>query len=171
MKLMRFISAVLFYLARILAIGYLVTTFHLLVSVVFKLPTFRIIENNRFEIYYPFTEKKFLLGSDYSFNYVTEMVLIIGFYGLFFWTLGNVFQAFRKKPLFTKKGIRDLKVFCVVNLIISPLLFSFLSMFSIEDMPFFPMITAHAIIGVFAYFLTAIFNEGVGLQNEQDLYI
>ncbi len=171
MKLVRFISAILFFLARILAIGYIVTTLHLLFSVVFKLPTFKILENNRFAIYYPFTEKKFLLGSDYSFNYITEMVLIIAFYGLFFWMLGSVFQTFRKQPLFTKQGIRNLKSFFVINLVISPLLFGFLSVFSIEDMPFFPMIIAHGIIGVFAYFLTAIFNEGVGLQNEQDLYI
>ncbi|MGH2664350.1 hypothetical protein [Flavobacterium sp.] len=171
MKLVRIISTILFYLARILAIGYLLTAFHLLVSVVFKLPTFQLLEKNRFEIYYPFTDKKFLLGSDYSFNYVTEMVLIIGFYGLFFWMLGSVFSTFKQKPLFTKQGIRSLKVFCVINLLISPLLFSFLSVFSIEDMPFFAMIIAHGIIGVFTYFLWAIFREGVGLQDEQDLYI
>ena len=171
MKLVRFISTILFYLARILAIGYLLTAFHLFVSVVFKLPTFKLMEHNRFAIYYPFTEKKFLLGSEYTFSYVTEMVLIIGFYGLFFWMLGSVFQTFRQKPLFTKNGIRNLKIFCIVNLIISPVLFGLLSVFSTEDMPFFPMITAHGIIGVFAYFLTAIFREGVGLQDEQDLYI
>lgn len=171
MKLVRFISTILFYLVRILAIGYLATTLHLFVSVVFKLSTFQLLENNRFAIYYPFTEKKFLLGSDYSFNYVTEMVLIIGFYGLFFWMLGSVFQTFRQKPLFTKQGIQNLKIFCIVNLVVSPLLFGFLSVFSIEDMPFFPMIVAHGIIGVFAYFLTVIFKEGVGLQDEQDLYI
>lgn len=171
MKLVRFISAILFYLARILAIGYLVTALHLFISVVFKLSTFKILENNRFAIYYPFTEKKFLLGSEYTFSYVTEMVSILAFYGLFFWMLGSVFQTFRKKPLFTKQGIRNLKGFVVINLVISPLLFGFLSLFSNEDMPFFPMIIAHGIIGVFAYFLTAIFKEGVGLQNEQDLYI
>lgn len=171
MKLVRFISTILFYLARILAIGYLLTTLHLFISVVFKLSTFQLLENNRFAICYPFTDKKFLLGSEYTFSYVAEMVLTIGFYGLFFWLLSNVFQTFRQQPLFTKQGIRNLKAFYVVNLVISPLLFGFLSVFSNEDLPFFAMIVAHAIIGIFAYFLTAIFNEGVGLQNEQDLYI
>ncbi|TGD58920.1 DUF2975 domain-containing protein [Flavobacterium humi] len=171
MKLVRIISAFLFYMARILAIGYLISTFHLFVSTAFKLPTLKILEHNRFVVYYPFTEKGFLLGSEYTFSYVTEMVATIGFYGLFFWLLSNVFHTFRQSPLFTKRGIRNLKLFCGINLVVSPVLFGLLSMFSHEDLPFFGMIVAHAIIGIFAYFLTAIFNEGVGLQNEQDLYI
>jgi hypothetical protein len=171
MKLVRIISTILFYLARILAIGYFLTVAHLIVSVVFKLSSFRVLEHNRFAIYYPFTDKKFLLGSEYTFLYITEMVSIIGFYGLFFWFLGSVFHTFRQNPLFTKKGIQNLKAFCIINLVVSPLLFGFLNTFSNEDMPFFAMIVAHAIIGVFVYFLLAIFKEGVGLQNEQDLYI
>jgi Na+/proline symporter len=110
MKLVRIIATFLFYMARILAIGYLLTALHLFVSVVFKLSTFQLLADNGFVIYYPFTDKRFLL-------------------------------------------------------------FGFLSVFSTEDMPFFAMIVAHGIIGVFAYFLTAIFKEGVGLQSEQDLYI
>lgn len=171
MKLVRIISTILFYLSRILAIAYILTTLHLFISVVFKLPTFEVVENNRFVIQYPFTEKSFLLGSEYTFAYVTEMVAIIGFYGMFFWLLGNVFQTFMQKPLFTKKGIRNLKFFAIINLAVSPIMFGFLSGFSHEDMPFLAMIVAHLIIGVFAFFLTAIFNEGVGLQDEQDLYI
>lgn len=171
MKLVRFISIFLFYMARILAIGYLLTTLHLFVSIVFKLSTFKMMENNRFAICYPFTDKKFLLGSDYNVIYVAEMVLTIGFYGLFFWLLSNVFQTFRQNPLFTKHGIRNLKVFYLCNLVVSPLLFGLLSFSSTEDLPFLAMIIAHAIIGIFAYFLMSIFNEGVGLQNEQDLYI
>nr|WP_294936958.1 DUF2975 domain-containing protein [uncultured Flavobacterium sp.] len=171
MKLVRIISTILFFLSRILAIAYILTALHLFVSVVFKLPTFELMENNRFVIQYPFTEKSFLLGSEYTFSYVTEMVLIIAFYGLFFWLLGNVFQTFRQVPLFTKQGIRNLKLFYITNLVVSPILFGLLSGFSNEDMPFLAMIVAHAIIGIFAYFLMAIFNEGVGLQNEQDLYI
>ncbi|MEO8516080.1 MAG: DUF2975 domain-containing protein [Flavobacterium sp.] len=171
MKLVRIISAILFYLSRTLSIGYFLTTLHLFVSVVFKLSTLRVNEDNSFAICYPFTDKKFLLGSEFTFAYVSEMVLIIGFYGLFFWLLGSVFQTFRQNPLFTKKGIQSLKLFCIINLVLSPLLFGFLSMISNEDLPFFAMITAHAIIGVFAYFLMSIFKEGVGLQDEQDLYI
>jgi DUF2975 family protein len=171
MKLVRIISAILFYLSRILAIAYILTALHLFVSVVFKLPTFEVLENGRFVIQYPFTEKNFLLGSEYTWEYVSEMVAIIGFYGLFFWLLGNVFQTFRQVPLFTKRGIRNLKLFYIINLAVSPIMFGFLSGFSHEDMPFLVMIVAHAIIGVFAFFITAIFNEGVGLQSEQDLYI
>lgn len=171
MKLVRFISTITFYLSRIISAGYFLTTLHLLASIVFGLSTFKLLENGRFAICYPFTDKYFLLGSSYTVGYITEMVLIIAFYGTFFWLLSNVFRTFRQKRLFTVRGIQNLKLFYLTNLIICPILFLLLSQFSTEDLPYTILVIAHCIMGIFALFIAAIFRQGVSLQNDQDLII
>lgn len=171
MKLVRIISAIAFYLTRIMAAVYLLTAIHLFISVVFKLPTLKLLENNRFAITYPFTAKNYLLGSAYTASYITEMILLIAFYSAFFWLLGNVFKTFRQKKLFTVQGVRQLKWFYITNLIVCPALFLILSIYSIEDYPYMVMIIAHGIVGIFALFIAAIFEQGVNLQNDQDLII
>ena len=171
MKLTRFIATIAFYISKLMAAVYFLSALHLLISSIFKLSTLKLLENNRFQLNYPFTNKPFLLGSEYSFSYLTEMVSIIIFYGLFFWFLSNVFKTFRKQKLFTSQGIKNLKIFYITNLIISPVLFIMLSFFSKEDYPYFAMIMGHAIVGLFALFLAAIFNQGVNLQKDQDLFI
>ena len=171
MKLVRIISAIAFYLTRILSAGYLVTALHLLLSAVFKLSTFKLLPGNRFVIYYPFSSKPFLLGSAFTVSYVAEMFLLILFYGAFFWLLSNIFKTFRQTRLFTSKGILYLKQFYITNLVICPVLFLTLSMYSTEDYPYGVIGTAHGIMGIFALFIAAIFQQGVNLQNDQDLII
>lgn len=171
MKLVRLISTITFYLARIISVGYILTTLHLVTSIVFGLSTLKHLENGRFAICYPFTNKYFLLGSSFTVLYIAEMVLVIGFYGAFFWLLSNVFKTFRQKRLFTIQGIHNLKLFYLTNLIICPILFISLSLFSIEDYPYMMTVIAHSIMGVFALFIAAIFQQGVSLQNDQDLII
>lgn len=171
MKLVRFISTVAFYLTRILAAGYILTALHLVVSVVFDLSTLKHLEKGRFAICYPFTDKYFLLGSSFTAAYVIEMVLLIAFYGIFFWLLSNVFYTFRQTRLFTAQGIHNLKLFYVINLHVCPVLFLILSVYSTEDYPYLIMTSAHGIMGIFALFIAAIFQQGVSLQNDQDLII
>ncbi|MCZ4223348.1 DUF2975 domain-containing protein [Pedobacter rhodius] len=171
MKLIRIISTFLFYIARVFSGGYILTALHVLLSVSLKLSTLEILKTGRFIIYYPFTNKRFLLGSSYTKNYIAEMILLITFYGTFFWLLSDVFKTFRQKKLFTIAGIARLRLFYVTNLIICPLLFYILSLFSVEDYPYLVMVTAHFIMGVFALFIGAIFQQGVNLQKDQDLFI
>jgi hypothetical protein len=99
------------------------------------------------------------------------MASIILFYGLFFWLLSNVFKTFRQKKLFTAQGVRNMKFFYIMNLFVCPVLFSILSINSIEDYPYFAMIIGHAILGVLVFFIAAIFEQGVNLQKDQDLFI
>lgn len=171
MKLVRLISTIAFYLTRILSIGYILTALHLVVSVVFGLSGLKHLESNRFALCYPFTDKYFLLGSEFTAAYITEMALLLAFYGAFFWLLSNVFKTFRQQKLFTAQGIHNLKLFYVANLVICPLLFLILSMLSTEDYPYTMMVIAHGIMGIFALFIAAIFQQGVSLQNDQDLII
>jgi hypothetical protein len=171
MKLVRVISAFAYYISRAVAILYLLTVVHLTVSVLFKLSTLKLLNQGRFAITYPFSSKNFLLGSAYNFNYIMEMSLLIAFYCFFFWLLGNVFQTFRQKKLFTVWGIIRLKWFYLINLLFCPVLFIILSLISTEDYPYMVMCIAHGIMGIFAFFIAAIFEQGVNLQNDQDLII
>lgn len=171
MKPVKFISVIGLFLSRILSVAYLATALYILCSVVFRLSTLQLLAHNRFAICYPFTAKPFLLGSDFSTAYILEMVLLIAFYGIFFWLLSNVFKTFRQKKLFTTQGIQRLKAFYITNLLICPVIFLILSIYSIEDYPYIAMIMAHGIMGIFALFIAAIFEQGVHLQKDQDLFI
>ncbi|MEO8720563.1 MAG: hypothetical protein ABI297_09430 [Ginsengibacter sp.] len=171
MKLTRIIATIGLFLSRFISVIYFATALHLLASVIFKLPTFKLLPSNIFIILYPFSAKTFLIGSVFSAGYIAEMVLIILFYGSFFWLLSNVFKTFRKKKLFTVQGIKNLKLFYIINLFISPVLFTILSIYSIEDYPYFAIIIGHVILGVLVFFIAAIFEQGVNLQHDQDLFI
>ncbi|MES2810868.1 MAG: DUF2975 domain-containing protein [Bacteroidota bacterium] len=171
MKIVRIIASFLYVLTRIAAFFYSVTAIYALVNCLFEGPFFEKMENNRFAINFPFTEKHFLLGSVYTLEYVAEMVLGLGLYGLFFFVLSNVFKTFKQERLFTKSGLKHLKQFYQFNLLLYPVAIVIWTLFSFEDFPFFAMIVAHAIMGIFIFFMAAIFEQGVNLQNEQDLYI
>ena len=171
MKLVRVIASFLFVIVKIVAVFYLITAIYALVNCAFKGPFFEKMEQNRFAINFPFTKQHFLLGSEYTVAYVAEMVLGLSLYGLFFWVLSNVFKTFKQERLFTKEGLKNLKCFYQFNLLLYPIAIIIWSLFSIEDFPFFAMIVAHAIMGIFIFFMAAIFQQGVNLQNEQDLYI
>jgi len=171
MKSVKIIASFLDKIVKIVAIGYLVTAFYTLLNCVFKGPFFEILEHNRFAINFPFSQTHFLLGSEYTFEYVAEMVIGIGLYGFFFWVLSNVFKTFKQERLFTPKGLKYLKQFYIFNLILYPVFALIWAFVSKEDFPFFAMIIAHTIMGIFIYFMAAIFEQGVNLQGEQDLYI
>ncbi|MFZ6014041.1 MAG: DUF2975 domain-containing protein [Bacteroidota bacterium] len=170
MKSVRIVSSILFALTRILAWGYLTTTLYATIVIVLKTSAFHLTEGGRFEIFYPFTARPFLLGYNNTV-YVAEMLMAIGLYGVFFWLLSDVFKTFRQKKLFTPFGVASLSRFYIANLTVPLAVLIVLSIVSDEDNPMEIIVTLHAVIGIFAYFMAAIFRQGVSLQNEQDLYI
>jgi hypothetical protein len=96
----------------------------------------------------------------------------IGFYGVFFLLLSNVFNAFKQPKLFTKYGVSQLKCFYLANITLPWLTILLASIFAgkiEEGLEWVAII--HFFLGVFAYFLAAIFKQGLELQNEQDLFI
>jgi hypothetical protein len=119
---------------------------------------------------YPFTSKPFLLAENTG-EYITQMVLGIGFYGLFLLLLSNVFLSFSREKLFTTQNIRNLQWFYRANLTLPITVFFLLSLFSQAEDEMMIIVVLHGILGVFAFFMAAIFKQGVNLQNEQDLYI
>lgn len=170
MKNVRLLASFLFYLSRILAIPYIATAIYCIISFIFADSMVHPFdEGKRFVINYPFTSNRFLIGDDYSFGYVFEMIAFIGLYGLFFFLLSNVFNIFREKKLFTEKGVRRLRWFYMTNLLV-PLPFLIVHIILSYEVGLLLILTVlHAVLGVFAYFMAVIFSRGLQLQNEQDL--
>ncbi len=170
MNTAKYISKMLLVITRILAAAYLLTALYsglcLLTgwSLIFR-------DNGKyFSVLYPFTNQPFLNG-DHNLPYILfDFMLPLSLYGIFFLLAGNVFKIFTRDKLFTLHGIKQLKWFYRSNLIIPPLVFLLISVFSEVDEGII-LAVLHIFLGVFAYFLAAIFKQGLNLQNEQDLII
>lgn len=171
MNQVRIISTGLFFITRILAVPYIATTIYLIIIFVFRPSFLNIIEGGRrFEVFYPFTQTPYLIGYNETF-YIAEMIAFIGLYGIFFWLLGTVFQTFREKKLFSLRAVKRLKTFYLVNFLVPLPILILHVVFSYEIVTTIFFSLLHAVLGVFTYFMAAIFKQGLHLQNEQDLYI
>ncbi|MEZ4690254.1 MAG: DUF2975 domain-containing protein [Ignavibacteria bacterium] len=172
MKKVKLISSILFYPARLLAIAYILVTLYSALSIITEWSYILFDVGKSFSVCYPFTETKFMNGEN-SWGYkIFNFLIPLGFYGLFFLLLSNVFNAFRQPKLFTEYGVKQLKWFCIINIFILPVNTILADNFSdkIEE-GLIVVAVIHFILGIFSYFLAAIFSQGVNLQNEQDLYI
>ncbi|WP_047419515.1 DUF2975 domain-containing protein [Cellulophaga sp. Hel_I_12] len=172
MKNVKIISTILFYITRIIAILYILVTIYALVSLVTGWSYITRDNGENFAVCYPFTETRFLLGEN-NWNYkIFEFLIPIGAYGIFFLLVSNVFNAFKQPKLFTEYGVKQLKWFCLANIFVPLIIILFALIFTgnIEDGLEWAGVI-HFFLGVFAYFLYAIFKQGFNLQNEQDLYI
>jgi len=172
MKKVRLLATALFYITRAAAIPYLLTAFYCIFCFVFQTGGLEYTESGEhFVIYYPFTKTRFLLGDSTGFYYIFEMIALIGLYGVFFWLLGNVFDAFRQSKLFTEKNVKRLRLFYTLNFTVPlPFLIAHLC-YSYEVAILISLTLLHFVIGIFAYFMAVIFEQGLNLQTEQDLYI
>ena len=171
MKTTHIVSKILFYFTRFLSVVY----FTLALYSVFTLLTglFLTFEDNGrfFQVCYPFTTHPLMLG-DYNLPYIIfDFLLPLSLYGLFFLLSSNVFKVFFQPKLFTPKGILHLRRFYLSNLLL-PGIVIFMAFFFVPlDNEVAIFIVLHGMLGVFAYFLAAIFKQGLNLQNEQDLFI
>ena len=163
------ISTVLYYISRILGGLYLITGVYGLFSWVTN--THLLIKDKQTIITYPFTEKPFLiLDSNITYLIFSFLIPVVG-YGLFFWLLSNVFKVFYQDKLFTAQNIVHLRRFYLVNIFLPAILTIFASFFMPLEHEMFLIIFLHLVLGVFVFFMSEIFNQGLHLQNEQDLYI
>lgn len=171
MKAVRIVAGVLYYLSLLISFFYTVAGLYVAFATGTKSSSFKIIEEGkRFVVSSPFGERPYFIGDNYT-GYMIQMIALLLLYGLFFWLLGQVFKTFMQKKLFTKAGIRHLQHFYLVNFIVPGISYIVLMLVNEEAEDVFMLVVLHAIIGVFAYFIAAIFKQGVLLQNEQDLYI
>jgi hypothetical protein len=173
MKTVRLVSSVLFYVSRAAAFLFLLTAVYsagVVLSYYYSSSAALPIQitDQYFTIFYPFTRTPFLLG-DYTASFLFSSFLTIAFYGLFLWLLSDVFRAFRQQKLFTKKGVSRLSRFYITNLLVPLLLLLMLLLFQNDISDLVRIMFLHLVIGIFAWFMAAIFKQGVILQEEQDL--
>jgi hypothetical protein len=170
----RLLGRILFYISRTTAWLYLATGLYALVVILAHrispstgIPL-EIFEPGSFHIFYPFTRTPFLVGEDTNIYMFTLLAILFG-YGIFLWLLSNVFYAFSREKLFTRKSVKDLSIFYLLNLVV-PLSILLFYLFIGESLSDIVVITClHFIIGIFAYFMAAMFRQGLLLQEEQDL--
>ena len=169
----RNVANALYHLTRALTIIYgLIAVYAISITILAKngvngLPL-SITEGNRFTIYYPFTNTPFILVQDERAYLVTTLLVVL-FYGLFLVLLVGVFDTFRQKKLFTPKGVQRLTRFYLANFLLPVIAIIILLLLGepINDLLIITFL--HIVLGIFIYFMTAIFRQGLVLQIEQDL--
>lgn len=171
MKTTYIVSKILFYITRFLAIVYFTLALYSLLTLLTGW-SLNFKDNGKyFQICYPFTDHPLMLG-DYNLPYIIfDFLSPLSLYGLFFLLISNVFKIFFQPKLFTQNGINHLKRFYLTNLILPSVVIFLASFFVSLDNEVSVFIVLHFMLGVFAYFLAAIFKQGLNLQNEQDLFI
>lgn len=169
MKKTKILSKTLFVITRILAWIYFITTLYGTVGWLTNINT-RTDEFNKI-IEYPFTDFSFLILDNNLAYLIFAFLLPMLAYTLFFWLLSNVFKVFFQEKLFTQLNILQLKRFYLTNIILPVLLVIFSSFFIEIEIGILMIIALHLFLGVFIFIFSEIFNQGLNLQNEQDLYI
>ena len=167
----KIVSRILFYISRFFAAVYFASFLHSAIALATGWSLNLREDGKYFQVYFPFTETPFLNGDHNSAYIVWEFLTPLLLYGLFFLLLGNVFRVFFQPKLFTQKSIKHLKRFYLGNFIVPGLLVLIMSFIVDPEIDAIAVIVLHGIIGVFAYFLAAIFKKGLNLQREQDLII
>lgn len=171
MKSVRIVSQILLWFTRLLALGYFVSFALSAIALMTDWSLEMYDDDTRYAVLFPFTQQRFMMG-DYYFGYMLMFLMILGLYALFFWLLSNVFSVFTKNKLFTESSIARLRWFYLSNFILpasATVIISFGT--EIESPMAESLIALHALLGVFTYFIAAIFRQGVHLQNESDLII
>lgn len=170
MKRTKIVAKTLYIICLVLAIGYSITTLYAACCIITGIWT-GLAEENLLHIFYPLTTKPFLIAENNTPYILFSFLLPMALYSIFFWFASNVFWVFLKPILFTPQNVVHLKRFYGFNLIL-PVLATITGSFfvPIEDF-ILALVMVHFFLGIFTYFLAAIFNKGIGLQNEQNLFI
>ncbi len=171
MNSVKIISKILYYITRIVAWIYFIifshSTFALATGVGLNIDMVK----KRFGIILPFTEKNYLLGIYQWYYIIFGFLLVMFLYGLFFWLLSNFFKGFLQKRLFTEANINNLKWFYWGNLLVPTIVFLIFVTYENVESEAFALIILHAVVGILAFYIAAIFQHGLSLQKEQDLFI
>ena len=171
MQTAKLVSKLLFYFTRILATIYFGITLYSAICILINWSIGYYGEGKYFHIFYPFTEKT-LMNVDNNVPYIIfEFLMPLTLYGLFFLLGSNVFKVFHQPKLFTWNGIKQLQYFYLANWILPIIAIILAEIFAEVESLAYALVLIHFILGIFIYFLSAIFKQGLNLQNEQDLFI
>jgi len=172
MNNVKLLSKILLVISRLLSLLYFLIFTYALITLVGRSGALNISKDGKFfEILIPLTRIPFLLGF-YNQQYIwLEFLPIFLLYALFFLLLSYIFYVFAQDKLFTYKGYNYLRIFYVANFTV-PLFMLLLTEFLAEaSFDSWALVGMHILLGIFIYFMAAIFNQGLKLQNEQDLII
>lgn len=171
MQRAKLVSKILYYITRILAVIYIGITFYSVICILTGWSIGYYGEGKYFHIFYPFTTQT-LMNVDNNTPYILfEFLMPLGLYGLFFLLSSNVFKVFHQPKLFTRPGIKHLQTFYLANLIIPIITLTLAGIFASVESIAWVLVIIHFILGIFTYFLSEIFKQGLNLQDEQDLFI
>jgi hypothetical protein len=171
MRAVKIVSRILFYISRLLCLLYFGMALQSLISLSTGWSLLFKDGKKYFKVCLPFTQHPYLVG-DYNIPYIIfDFLLPLSLYGLFFLLLGNVFKVFFQPKLFTRYGVKQLKLFYICNFVLPATALLLAGLFTEIDDIAAPLVFFHFILGIFAFFLAAIFTQGLHLQNEQDLFI
>lgn len=165
----KLISKILYIACLIMGLVYLVTTVYALGCKLLGVNMH--LEGKKEIIEYPFTHAPFLILEANWYYWVFSFLIPILFYTLFFFFLANVFKVFFRQRIFTASNIIHLKRFYYHNLFLPIVLVGLTAIFVEIETPVFMIVALHLFLGVFVFILSEIFNQGLHLQHEQDLYI
>ena len=163
-------AKLLLHLSRLLSFLYFITFVYALISLVGKLGSVSVHDvNQQFTIYLPFTRIPFLLGFYNPLYIWLEFLPLFILYAIFFLMLSYVFEAFTQNRLFTHRGYNHLRIFYWANLTVPVLMLFLAELLSEASFDAWGIVGLHLLLGIFIYFMAAIFNQGLKLQDEQDL--
>ena len=128
-------------------------------------------EGKQLNILYPFSGKPFLILDNNGPYIVFSFLLPCLLYAGFFFLTSRMFGVFKRPRLFTAPNHLQLKRFYVFNLLVPPLSVTVAFFFVEIEFIVGVLVVLHLIMGIFVWFVAAIFRQGIQLQNEQDLFI
>lgn len=161
----------LFFTTRLMAYCYSALALHSGIALLTKW-SLNYKENDQyFQIQFPFTQTTVINGDNNLPYILFEFLIPLCLYSLFFFWLSSVFKVFFQPKLFTQKAIKHLNRFYLANFIAPGVMLLIVSITDQFEAEALVLVMLHAVIGIFAYLLAAIFKKGVNLQIEQDLII
>jgi len=171
MQRTKLVSKILFYITRILAAIYIAVTLYSVVCIMTGWSIGYYGEEEHFHIFYPFTRQVLMNVNNNTPYILFEFLIPLSLYGIFFLLASNIFRIFHRPKLFTREGIQQLRIFYLANWLLPIGAVILAGIFANIASLAFALVAIHFILGIFAYFLSAIFKQGLNLQNEQDLFI
>ncbi len=122
-------------------------------------------------INYPFTSHPFMNIDNNNSYFIFSFISPMAFYTLFFLFASKVFKVFYQPSLFTNDNLKHLKRFYLLNLLLPLPLMIISSIFTEIEATMWLLLVVHIILGVFTFLTSLIFQQGLKLQYEQDLFI
>lgn len=125
-----------------------------------------------FRFKYPFSEQQMMTGFFTLKTFIFHTFQSI-FFSLFFFYGYKTFDDLTDTQLFTKKIIKHLKTFSIINLLYAPLYFLIWYFVFRSSLEGGMLMTSFAFLflGIILHFITVFFKKGLHLQSENELTI